>query len=314
MNVIFLSTPDCGCPYLSAIEAAGGEIVAVITQPDRRRGRGRTLAAPPVKTAALAHGLRVLQPPTCRDEGVWEQLQALRPDIILVVAFGQILCPGFLAQPQVAALNVHYSLLPRLRGAAPVQYALLQGLTETGASLQHLAVELDAGDIVAQATLPIEPYDDAGTLTLRLTDVGCDLVRELLPRVMAGTAPRAPQDEALASWAPRLSKQDGALDWTEPAPAVVNRVRATNPWPGAYCYRGDQRLGVLRARYVEAGAAGSGPGAIVTISAGSGPIVATGEGAVELLVVQPQGRKAMTGAEYLRGARLAPGDLLLPGR
>ena len=314
MRVIFLSTPDCGCPYLPAIEAAGGEIVAVITQPDRPRGRGRLPAAPPAKVAALACGLRVLQPPTCRDEALWEQLGALRPDIVLAVAYGQILCSGFLALPRVAALNVHYSLLPRLRGAAPVQHALLQGLTETGATLQHLALELDAGDIVAQATVPIGPDEDAGTLTDRLTDVGCELVREALPRVMAGTASRAPQDEALVSWAPRLTKQDGALDWAEPARALVNRVRATNPWPGAYCYQGERRLGVLGARRVEVEASGARPGTIVAITAGSGPAVATGEGAVELLIVQPQGRKAMTGAEYLRGARLAPGDLLQAGR
>lgn len=312
MKVIFLGTPACGVPYLEALDALGAEVVAVITQPDRPSGRGRSLCAPPVKLAALERAWCVLQPPTCRDEGLMADLQALAPDIFLVVAFGQILCPQFLSLPRVAALNVHYSLLPQLRGAAPVQHALLQGLPETGVTLQHLAAELDAGDVVGQARLTIDSDDNAGTLTERLTRAGCDLVRDLLPAIMAGTAARVPQAESGVTWAPRLNKADGALDWNQPAAALHQRIRAMNPWPGAYCEVRGERLIVLEARLQAAGAAGR-PGEIIRIEKNCGPVVATGSGALELCVVCPKGRKAMTGAEYLRGSRLVVGDRFGPG-
>lgn len=313
MRVIFLGTPECSCPYLPAIEQGGGEIVAVVTQPDRPAGRGQQLCPPPAKLAAQERGLRVFQPVTCRDPALMAELRALDPDIVLVVAFGQILCPEFLDLPRVAALNVHYSLLPQLRGAAPVQHALLQGLPETGVTLQHLAPELDAGDIVGQRKLTIDPDDDAATLTARLTALGVDLVRELLPSVMAGTAPRTPQDHDQATWAPRLSKADGAIDWSHSAVSISNRVRALNPWPGAYCRVRNDRLGLVRVRVVEDFHSMANPGTILDISKHTGPIVATGDGAVELVAVRPRGRKVMAGAEYMRGARLCTGDVLLPG-
>ncbi|NPV46910.1 MAG: methionyl-tRNA formyltransferase [Armatimonadetes bacterium] len=313
MRVIFLGTPECSCPYLPAIEQAGGEIVAVVTQPDRPAGRGRRLCPPPVKLAAQARCLRLFQPATCRNPALIAELGALEPDIVLVVAFGQMLCPEFLSLPRVAALNVHYSLLPKLRGAAPVQHALLEGLTETGVTLQHLAVELDAGDIVGQRRLTIGADDDAATLTARLTALGVELVRELLPQVMAGTAPRIPQDHEKATWAPRLTKADSAIDWSHSALSISNRVRALNPWPGAYCRVGTDPLGIVRVRVVADFHSVAIPGTIVDVGKQTGPIVATGDGAVELVAVRPRGRRVMSGAEYMRGARLRAGDLLLPG-
>ena len=313
MRVIFFGTPECAVPYLEAVTAAGGELVTVITQPDRPAGRGRQLCAPPVKTAAEGRSLRVVQPASCADPQLLEQLRALVSDILLVVAFGEILCPELLSLPRVAALNVHYSLLPAWRGAAPVQHALLAGLAETGVTLQHLAPELDAGDIVAQAALTIDPEEDAAALTARLTGLGCRLVEANLPLLMAGQAARRPQDDSRVTWAPRLSKADGRVDWSERAANIVNRVRAMTPWPGAYCQVRGQRLYLRRVRVVEASGEGGRPGEIVEMVKDRSPIVATGSGTVELLAVQPQGKKVMSGAEYLRGARLPVGETFEAG-
>ncbi|MEN6640807.1 MAG: methionyl-tRNA formyltransferase [Armatimonadia bacterium] len=311
MRVLFFGTPSCAVPYLQAIERAGGEVVGVITQPDRPRGRSGALCPPPVKEAATARQFCVLQPPDCRDTEFLQQLADLEPDILLVVAFGRILCPNLLAIPRVAALNVHYSLLPAFRGAAPVQHALLAGLEETGVTLQHLAQELDAGDIVAQATLPIAEDDNTATLTDRLTQVGVDLVQEWLPQVFSATAPRTAQDHALATLAPRLSKADGRIAWERPAVELWNLIRAVSPWPGAVTAWRGRRLLVRRARVAETDKEGL-PGHVIELpaEASRGLVVATGAGALEVLEVQPAGKQPMPAADWLRGARLTLGDRL----
>jgi methionyl-tRNA formyltransferase len=296
-------------PYLQAIRDAGGEIVGAITQPDRPKGRSGQACPSPVKEEAVGLKLCLLQPESCRDPLLIDEISQLEPDIILVVAFGQILCPELLSVPRVAALNVHYSLLPRFRGAAPVQHALLEGLSETGVTLQHMSARLDAGDIVAQATLAISEDDDINSLTARLTELGCRLVKEHLPQVMARTAPRTPQDESQATEAPRLHKEDGRVDWTQPAARIVGRVRAVTPWPGAATEVRGQRLLIRRARVVTDRAGEPGHLLELPTEAGRGPVVAAGEGAVELLSVQPEGKKMMGGAEYLRGARLSLDDI-----
>ncbi len=308
MRVVFMGAAPCSVPYLEAIRRAGGEIVAVVTTPDRPAGRGQQLCASPVKQAALGLQVCLLQPESCSDPQLIADLRSLAPDILLVVAYGEILCAEMLAVPRVAALNVHYSLLPKLRGAAPVQHALLQGLTETGVTLQHLSLQLDAGDIIAQARLAIQPEEDAASLTQRLTEIGCQLVEEYLPQVMAGTAPRIKQEESEATYAPRLKKEDGYINWREPAAAIVNRIRAVTPWPGAQTEIHGRRIIIKKAR-VRLDLAGN-PGELVEISyvEGRGPVVAAGEGAVELLQVQPAGRRVMSGGEFMRGARLQLGD------
>ena len=311
--MIFFGTPGCAVPYLRAIREAGGELVAVVTQPDKPKGRSKALCPPPVKEAADAEQLCCLQPASCRDADFIDHLRSLQPDILVVVAFGRILCPELLSVPTVAALNVHYSLLPRFRGAAPVQHALLEGLAETGVTLQHLAAELDAGDIVAQATLPIAEDDNTETLTARLTELGVKLVQANLAAVYEGKAARTKQDEVQVTLAPRLTKQDGFLDLKQPAGALLNRIRAVTPWPGAsVCIKG-QRLMIRQAQAVAA-PEGSSPGQIIALDPARGPSVATGHGALELLMVQPQGRKAMSGADYLRGARLTFQDVFEPGQ
>ncbi|MEN6304087.1 MAG: methionyl-tRNA formyltransferase [Armatimonadia bacterium] len=311
MRVIFFGTPSCAVPYLQAIERAGGEVVGVITQPDRPRGRSGALCPPPVKEAATARQFCVLQPPDCRDTEFLQQLADLEPDILLVVAFGRILCPNLLAIPRVAALNVHYSLLPAFRGAAPVQHALLAGLDETGVTLQHLAQELDAGDIVAQATLPIAEDDNTASLTDRLTHIGVSLLQEWLPQVFSGTAPRTAQDHALATLAPRLNKADGRIAWERPAVELWNLIRAVTPWPGAVTAWRGRRLLVRRARVAGTDKEGL-PGQVIELpaEASRGLVVATGVGALEVLEVQPAGKQPMPAADWLRGSRLSLGDRL----
>jgi methionyl-tRNA formyltransferase len=309
-RVIFMGTPECATPYLAAIEEGGGEVVAVVTQPDQPAGRGRRLCAPPVKEAALARGLPVIQGESCRDPQTAAVLAELEPEVVLVVAFGEILCPAVLEVARGAILNVHYSLLPAFRGAAPVQRALLAGLSETGVTLQHVVEELDAGDIVAQTTMAVAGDDDVASLTCRLTVAGCELVRRWLAEIVAGTAPRRPQNHDEATLAPKVTKAEGALDFSRPASELVNRVRAMTPWPGAYGQLRGKRLMVRRARVVE----GAGkPGEIIKLTAREGLAVATGNKALELLEVQAAGKRAMTGAEYVRGARLEVGEQLQNG-
>lgn len=312
MRVIFFGTPGCAVPYLQAIRDVGGELVAVVSQPDKPKGRSGTPCPPPVAEAAEAEQICLLQPLTCRTPEFIDHLRSLDPDLLLVVAYGRILCPNLLSVPRVAALNVHYSLLPAFRGAAPVQHALLNGLTETGVTLQHLAEELDAGDIVAQAALPLNETDNTETLLERLTALGVALVREQLPRVYAGTAARTPQDHAAATLAPRLEKADGLLDLNQSAQCLLGRIRAVTPWPGAVLGLRGQRL-IVRAARVREAPAGAVAGQIVTLDPKAGPVVATGAGALQLVTVQPQGKKAMSGADFLRGARLTLKDHFTSG-
>ena len=312
MRVIFFGTPACAVPYLRAIRDAGGDLVAVVTQPDKPKGRSKQLCPSPVKEAAEAEQICLLQPNSCHTPDFIDHLGSFEPDLLLVVAYGRILCPNLLALPRVAALNVHYSLLPAFRGAAPVQHALLAGLAETGVTLQHLSEELDAGDIVAQAALPIAAEDNTETLRARLTDLGVALVQAHLPAIFAGSSPRALQDATLATLAPRLTKQDGLLNLQDSATSLSNRVRAVTPWPGAaLCLRG-QRLLIRQAR-PQPSLAPAAPGQILALDPQRGPVIATGDGALELLAIQPPGKKTMSGAEYLRGARLTLDDLLQSG-
>ena len=227
---------------------------------------------------------------------------------MLVIAFGEIICRELLDVPRVAALNVHYSLLPALRGAAPVQHALLQGLAKTGVTLQYIDEKLDAGDIVACRELAIKNTDDTATLTCRLTALGCELVSEYLPQIMEGTAPRMPQDLSQSTWAPSLRKADGQIDWNRPAGEIVNHIRAMNPWPGAFCHVKGKRLIIREAIIADMMIKEGQPGHVLELAANRGPVVCAGEGAVELVCVQPEGKKSMSGAEFLRGTPLQETD------
>ncbi len=310
MKVVFWGTPEHAVPYIDTI-LQHHDLVAVVTQPDRRCGRGRKLTAPPVKQRALQLAVPVLQPEK-PDAQFAAQLAPFEADVFVVVAYGHILCREILQLPRIAAVNVHYSLLPALRGAAPVQHALMQGLTETGVTVQYIGERLDAGDIILQRPVPIEPHDNCQSLTQKLTAVGTELLAEALRLLEEGSAPRIPQDEEKATYAPSLTRADGAIDWARPAEEIVNLVRACYGWPGTWCESRGRRLKIVQASVAENIKAQEGePGTIVEIDNSSGAVVIlTGRGAATLELVQPESKGVMRAADYLRGARLGIGDKL----
>ena len=312
MRIAFFGTPGAAVPYLAALMRSPHEVCVVVTQPDRVAGRGRELRPPAVKSAAQARALCLLQPETCRAEEFTEAFRACRPEIGVVVAYGQILPPSVLACPPRGCLNVHYSLLPALRGAAPVQQALLQGLDETGVTVQWMAEQLDAGDIVLQERVPVESDDNQTTLFERMATVGVPLLLKALELIEVGEAPRAPQDSTRATWAPELTAEQCRIDWSRSAEEIRDLVRACHPKPGAYTYRRGRRLKVVAVevvREIPASDEGHTAGHVELDSTGR-LVVKAGNGAVALVGVQPEGRRAMSGAEHARGARFSAGEKL----
>ena len=311
MRIALFGTPAIAVGYLEAIQAAGHEVVAVITQPDRPAGRGRKVRASPVKEAALTRGLTVLQPESAAAPEFISQVAELEPDVGVVVAYGQILRTPLLKAPSVAFVNVHYSLLPLHRGAAPVYASLRAGDARTGVTIQHVAEELDAGDIILQRAVDIRENDNRGTLTDRLTELGLDLVEEALDLLAAGDAPRSPQDHSRATYAHRVHSDDCRVLWSATASEIHNQVRACTPWPGAWCLAGDRRLKVLQVSPVQNSLREGGKsGEIVEIGEERGPVVRTGSGGLVVERVQPAGKRPMPTTEFLRGARLQVGDCL----
>lgn len=309
MRIVFMGSAELSCPSLMALTRRGDdEIVAVVCQPDRPRGRELRSAPCAVKRAIAESGVPILTPPDVNVPGTVEALRALRPDAIVVIAYGQILRRPLLAIPPLGCINIHASLLPRYRGAAPAQWAIANGETVTGVTSMMMNEAMDAGDILLQQNVAIAPDDTAGTLLAKLAEVGVELLLRTLDGLRGGTLVRKPQDPGQATLAPKLSKADGKLNWTLPARQIHNRVRGFNPWPGCFCMLpgGAQRLKILQTR-TEAGV--GVPAGVLEVS-GDGPLVAAGEGTVRLLLVQPEGKKPMAGADYARGHALQPGDML----
>ena len=299
---MFYGTPAFALPAFEAL-LRHHAIVTVVTQPDRPAHRGQRLTAPPVKTAALAAGLPVLQPVRLRDPEWPERLQALGADVAVVVAFGQILPQAVLDAPARGSINIHGSVLPRYRGAAPIQWAIIRGESVTGITTFQMDAGMDTGPVLLTAETPIGAEETAGELSERLSVLGADVILDTLARLDSLT-PR-PQRHEAATLAPRLKKTDGVLDWRRPARDLVNLVRGCNPWPGATTVVAGGTLTLWRARAV----AGAGaPGTLIpherTLA------VATGEGAVLPLEVQPESRRAIGWDEFLRGARLTAGQRL----
>jgi methionyl-tRNA formyltransferase len=304
-RIIFMGTPDFAVPPLQAlIESAGEktwEVVAVVTQPDRPKGRGKKLTSPPVKVAAEEAGIMVLQPPTLRTEEAVAQLAAFQPDIIIVAAFGQILRQNVLDMPPHGCLNIHASLLPRWRGATPITAAIRAGDAETGITLMKMDVGLDTGDMIAQRTLPIQPTHTGGTLTTELAELGATLLVDTLPDWLAGKITPQRQDNDLATLAPSLKKQEGAIDWTQSATEIERQMRAFHPWPGTFTEgpRGQLKIISVELAPKVPSPVGSDPGTIFKHQ--RQVYVTTGEGVLQLITVQPAGKKPMDAAALLNG-------------
>jgi methionyl-tRNA formyltransferase len=311
-RIVFMGTPSFAVATLQAL-AAAHTIVGVVTQPDRPSGRGRRLELPPVKAFALSAGLPIIQPQRLREPAALAQLQAWAPDLIVVAAFGQILRPAVLDLPAHGCLNVHGSLLPRHRGAAPIAAALLAGEGETGITIMRMDPGLDTGPMLGQRALPILPDDTTGSLTDRLAPLGAALLLEVIPAYLAGQLPPVPQDDAQATYAPQLKKDDARLDFTRPALELERRVRAYNPWPGAFAPWPDpaaaqpRLLKIMRAAVLSERLGESGE----VVATPQGPAVGADASALLLLEVQPPGKRPMSAADFARGARGFIGSRLI---
>lgn len=297
-RIIFMGSPDFALPSLRRL-AEAYPVVGVITQPDRPAGRGRMLTPPPVKHLALELGLPLIQPERLRHPDAMQELRGWQPDLIVVAAFGQILRQEVLDLPTWGCINVHGSLLPRWRGAAPIQAAILNGDSQTGITIMRMEAGVDTGPVLRQRSIPIQPTDTAGSLSGPLSELGAELLLETLPAYLEGSLRPQPQNSDLATYAPMLKKEAGLLDLNVPATQLERQVRAFNPWPGAFTFYRGQMLKVQRARALPA--EGVTPGER-TLFQGV-PALGCAEGLLILDEVQPAGKKAMPGKIFLQGAR-----------
>ena len=297
MRVVFMGTPDIAATCLTKIIADGFQVVGVYTQPDRPKGRGMKLVAPPAKEVALAHGIPVFQPENFREEQTVEQLQALQPDVVAVVAYGQLLPQKVLDIVPNGFINIHASCLPQYRGSAPYQWAVLDGLEETGVSAQFMVRKMDAGPVVGVSKTPIGADETAGELLDRLAILGAQLLSDTLTSYEAGTLTAVPQDEEKVTMAPMLDKSMCPIDWNKTAQQVHNQVRGLHPWPVATMELKGQKFKVHATKVVP----GSGkPGEILGLTK-TGLVIACGEGAVEVRSLQAEGGKRMAAPDYFRG-------------
>ena len=299
MRVVFMGTPAFAVPSLRRLIADGHEVVAVFTQPDKPKNRGMKLILTPVKEAAMEAGIPVFQPQSVRDEAVLEEIRQMKPELLAVAAYGKILPEALLQIPTVAAVNVHSSLLPKYRGAAPINWAILNGDEETGVTIQHLGVELDAGDIITVRKTPIDPQEDAAQLYDRLAQLGAEALSEAVAALADGTATRTPQGEADGPYAAMLSKEMSPIDWNKNAQTIVNQVRGLIPWPCAVTTLNGEQVKVFRAAVGEETKAA--PGTVVSANK-RGIAIAAGDGRqVVVLELQRPGSKRMAAADYLLG-------------
>lgn len=298
MRSVFMGTPEFGVPSLFALLEIS-DIVGVITQPDRPAGRGRKLSAPPVKREAERLGLPVIQPKSIKARDALEALARWNPDVTVVAAYGQILPESVLYLPPAGSVNVHASLLPRWRGAAPIQAAILHGDGVSGITLMKMDAGLDTGPIIVQRELEIQEDETGGKLAARLSELGGSVLQESLTSYLAGERTPRPQDDSRATYAPMLKKSDGLLDPSEQAARLARKVRAFDPWPGTHLFVGGSRLGVLRASCLSTSST-EPPGRIVVVD--DYPALTCSDGLLRLDIVQPAGKTPMPGDSYLRGA------------
>jgi methionyl-tRNA formyltransferase len=304
MRIAFMGTAELAGPCLEAVaKVPGCEVIAVVTQPDRPKGRDLRPAPPPVKVVAERLGLYTQQPLKIREPSAVVAMGATRPDLIVVVAYGQILPKSVLELPRLGCINVHTSLLPRWRGAAPIQYAILHGDRETGVTTMQMDEQMDTGDIILQRAQLIHADDTSAVLHDRLAQLGAVLLTETVMLIAEGNAPRAKQDETLATYAKKITKEDGRIKWTQSAIEIERQVRAFNPWPSAYTHAGELLLKIWKVEIVE-GVTGN-PGEVQ-----EGFVVATGQDGLRILELQPANSKRMPVDAFLRGHTIKPGTVL----
>lgn len=301
MRIVFMGTPDFSVPILRQMIEDGYEVVGVVTQPDRPKGRKQILTPPPVKTEAEKHGIPVLQPQKIRDEKELEKVFALKPDLIVTAAFGQILPKALLIYPKYGCINVHASLLPKYRGGAPIHQAIIDGEKETGITIMYMVEQLDAGDILSQTIVPIEEDDHVGSLHDKLSLAGAKLLSETVPKLVKGEIKPRKQDESLATYAYNIKREQEKIDWTKNGEDIYNQIRGLHPWPVAYTTLEGKTLKVWWGKKVAADKKAA-PGTIIAIE-NDGIVVATGnEMAIKITDLQPAGKKRMPAEAFLRGA------------
>jgi methionyl-tRNA formyltransferase len=302
MRIIFFGTPTFAIPSLMGLLQSEHEIVTVVTQPDKRKGRHRALTPPPVKELALSKGIQILQPEKMKDPLFLEELSWITPDLIVVVAYGKILPPQILKLSPYGCINVHASLLPKYRGAAPIQWSLISGEKKTGVTTMLMDEGLDTGDILMQEETDINGEDTAETMGEKLSNLGASLLLETIKQIHAGTIQPVPQT-GTPTFAPTLKKEDGRIDWTKGAGEICNFVRGMYPWPGAYCTLHSERIKIMRVKALE------GAGTVGRVErTGDELVVGTGKGFISIIDLQPEGKKIMKAGDFIQGRKLKTGD------
>lgn len=307
LRVVFFGTPAFAVPALRALLSSSHEVVAVVTQPDRPRGRGHHVSFSPVKEVAIEAGVPVLQPERLKAPEVLQALGDLHADLGVVAAYGKILPEAVLQVPRLGMINIHASVLPAYRGAAPVHRAVMAGERETGVSIMRVVRELDAGPVFAIARRPIDEHETSADVERALAEIGTSLCVRVIDDLAAGRASEAPQDASQATYAPRLTKEDGLLDWSRPARDLHNQIRGLHPWPHAESVLEGHRVLILRSAIEEERLSPVAPPGTVLRATGDDLVVATGAGALRLLELRPEGKRAMSPREFMAGRRLRPG-------
>ena len=307
-NIIFMGTPTFAVPAIEALHQSGHTVACVLTQPDRPQGRGRKVVPSPVKSTAITENFPVLQPTTMKSEDIFVKLADCKPDFFIVVAFGHMLPERLLNVPRLGAINIHASLLPKYRGSAPIQWAIINGEKKTGVTTMLLDKGMDTGDILMQSEEKILPDDTAASLHDRLSQLGADLLVDTLDGFAKGTMPSTPQDHSLASYAPLLTKHDGHIDWNRSAESLETFIRGVTPWPGAFSFHKDKRFKIFKSEPIPMDTT-TAPGTVLR-GFPDELRVATGDGALSILEIQGASGKRLMTKDFLRGYHLPPGDIL----
>lgn len=310
LRIVYFGTPQFAVPSLEALLSSRHIVAGVVTQPDRPRGRGHRVTDAPVKSLAVQRGLPVYQPPRLRDPNVDLRLREWQPDLAVVAAYGKLIPDTLLALPRLGMINVHASLLPKYRGAAPVHRAVMAGEPETGVTIMRVIKELDAGAMFAKATRRIDPDETSDHVERDLAELGSGLLVTVVEHIAAGTAREEPQDDSQATYAPKITKDEGAIRWNRPARDIHNQVRGLYPWPHAHTFIGNARVIVLRTRVLDGRHSATRPGTVVDVSHDA-LHVATGDGGILAIdQLQPEGRRSMATRDFLAGHPLSAGTVL----